>query len=209
EKAFEQVLRRGGKVSFVHNNLGIVFQQRGDHQRAVEQFREAIRLQPDYAAPRILTGSSLLAMGKVPEAIRELEQAVRLQPREPLARLQLAKACQISENWPGVVDQNQVLRELFPQDPEYAYQLGNAYMKLAVWCHKELRRINPRSGRMYQTLGENLRLQSRNEDAIRSFRRAAEVDSKLAGIHLALAEIYLEQGKGEQARKELEQELAI
>src|SRR5262245_9799336 len=89
EEAFRRVLRDGGKVAFVYNNLGIVFQQRGEHQPAIDQFREAVRLQPDYAAPRILLGASLLALRKGPEAVRQLERAVKLQPREPLARLQL------------------------------------------------------------------------------------------------------------------------
>jgi len=209
EEAFQQVLREGGKVSFVHNNLGIVYQQQGDHRRAADQFREAIRLQPNYSAPHILLGASFLALNKIPEAIHELEQAVKLQPREPLARLQLAKAYQHSENLPGIVAQYQALRELSPQEPEYAYQLGNAYMKMAVWCHQQISRINPRSVRLYQTLGENFRLQGRVEPAIRYLLLAAQADPKTSGIHLSLAQIYLDQGKPADARKEVEQELTI
>jgi tetratricopeptide (TPR) repeat protein len=148
-------------------------------------------------------------LNKVPDATRQLERAVQLQPREPLARLQLARAYQVSENFLGLVDQYLALRESSSQEPEYAYQLGNAYMKLAVWCHQEIRRINPHSGRVYQTLGENFRLQGRTDQAIRSFQRAAQIDPNLAGIHLALAEIYLEQGKGDEADRELQQELNI
>jgi tetratricopeptide (TPR) repeat protein len=209
EEAFRRVLQDGGKVAFVYNNLGIVFQQRGEHQRAIDQFREAIRLQPDYAAPRILVGASLLALRKAPEATRQLEQAAKLQPREPLARLQLAKAYQLRDNLPGVVEQYQVLRELSPQEPEYAYQLGNAYMKMAVWCHQEIVRINPRSVRLYQTLGENFLLQGRIDEAIKYLQLAVQADSAIAGIHSTLAQIYLDQGRSAEALKEVEQELAI
>src|SRR5437867_469923 len=209
ERAFQRVLREGGKAAFVYNNLGIVYQLRREHARAVAQFREAIRLQPDYAAPRILMGASLLALGKVEEAIRELEGAVKLQPREPLARLQLGKAYQQADNLMGVVDQFQVLRELAPKDPENAYQLGNAYMKLSLWCHQKIRQINPGSVRVYQTLGENYRLQGRTEQAVHAYQLAVEADPMLAGLHLALAEICLEQGKEVEARNEVEKELAI
>jgi tetratricopeptide (TPR) repeat protein len=209
EEAFQQVLRGGGKVSFVYNNLGIVYQQQGEHERAADQFREAIRLQPNYAAPYILLGDSLLALNKIPEATHELEQAVKLQPREPLARLQLARAYQRSENLPGIVEQYQVLRELSPQEPEYAYQLGKAYMKMTVWCHQQISRINPRSVRMYQTLGENFRLQGQIEPAIRYLLLAVQADPKTSGIHLSLAQIYLDQGKLPEARQEVEQELTI
>lgn len=209
EKAFVRVLREGGKVSFVYNNLGIVYQQRGDHLRAIAKFREAIRLQPDYVAPRILVGASLLALRKVPEATRELKRAVKLQPREPLAHLELAKAYERAENLEGVVEQFRALRELSPQEPEYAYQLGNAYLKLSAWFLREIVRLNPRSARAYQILAENYRTQGRLEPAVRAFQRAAQADPMLPGIHFALAQIYLEQGKRDDARKELDQELAI
>src|SRR5690242_11850897 len=74
EKDFQLVLRRGGNAAFVHNNLGIVYQRRGDDLPAIAQFREAIRLQPGYVAPRVLLGASLLATGRVPDAVTELER---------------------------------------------------------------------------------------------------------------------------------------
>lgn len=209
EKAFLRVLREGGKVAFVYNNLGIVYQMRGEHPQAISQFREAIRLQPDYAAPHILMGASLLALGDILEATRELERGVKLQPREALARLELAKAYERADNLPDMVDQMRSLRELSPQEPEYAYQLGSAYLKLAAWCYKQIKTLNPRSARVYQTLAENYRLQGRLELALHAFQNAAEADPKLPGIHLALAQIYLEQGNAPEARMEVDQELAI
>ena len=65
EKAFLAVLEQGGKQAFVYNNLGIMYRERGDDERALAQFREAVRLDAKYAAPRVLMGSSLLALGRV------------------------------------------------------------------------------------------------------------------------------------------------
>jgi tetratricopeptide (TPR) repeat protein len=209
EKAFLRVLNEGGKVAYVHNNLGIVYQQRRERERALAQFREAIRLQPDYAAPRVLMGSILLAMGRFPEAARELETAVKLQPQDLLARLQLAKAYRRGEDFPGVIEQFQVLQELAPQEPEYVYQSGKAYLDLSAWCYREIIRLQPNSARAYQALAENFRAEGRPEIALRVFQRAAEADPTLPEIHLALAEIYFEQGKTAEARREVEQELAI
>ena len=209
EAAFRQVLRQGGKVSFVYNNLGIVYQRRGEHELAVAQFREAIRLQPDYVAPRTLAGASLLAMEKVQEAVGELERAVKLQPREPLARQQLARAYERDGNPAAVVEQFQVLRELAPEEPEYAYQLGSAYLKVSGWCYQQIVQVNPNSARAHEIRAEVSRAQGRKELALRHFQRAAEADTTLAGIHLSMAEIYLEDGKEADAHREIEQELAI
>lgn len=209
EKAFLQVLRQGGDLPFVHNNLGTVYQQRGDHVRASEEFRKAIRQQPSYVAPHILLGASLLALKQVPAAARELQIAVKLDPRQPQAREQLAKACERADDWPGVVDQYRALREMAPQDPEYAYRLGHAYLRLAAWSFDKMRRISPRSARVFESYGEGYLAEGHPDEAIRAYRRAAQADPKLPGIHLALAEIYSQQNKPDDARREVEQELAL
>lgn len=210
EAAFLKVLQQpGGALAFVHNNLGIVYDRRGQHLKAAEQFRAAIRLDSRYVAPRILLGSSLLALGRTSEATRELEQAVKLAPREPLAHLQLAKAYERAGNRIGEVDQYRALRDLAPTDPEYAYQLGRAYLDVSEWSLGELKRIDPRSARLHQARGHTFRVQGRPERALRAFERAAEADPSLPEIHLAMAQIYLQQNRLPEARREVEQELRI
>ena len=209
EKDFQLVLQRGGNVAFVHNNLGTVYQQRGDHVRAIAQFREAIRLRPTYLAPHVLLGASLLATDKVPEAVRELERAVKLEPRQTLPRVELAKAYGRANNLAAMLDQYRALRELAPQDPEYTFQVGQAYLKIAQWSLDQIKRLDPQSARVYESEAEAFRAQGRIEEAIRHFQRAAQADPKLPGIHLALAQIYVEQRKAEQARHEIDLELAI
>lgn len=209
ERAFLRVLKEGGKTPFVHNNLGIVYRLRGDHVRAVQQFQEAVRMQPDYAAPRLLLGSSLLFLGRFQEAAKDLEVAVKLAPRDPLARLQLAKAYKRSGRQLDQTNQLRALRKLAPQEPEYSFRLGRAYLELSTWCYREMVRHNPRSPRVYQTLAEIYRAQRRLELAARYFQLASQADPKLPEIHLALAEIYMEQGNTADARKEIEEELSI
>jgi tetratricopeptide (TPR) repeat protein len=209
QNAFLKVLAQGGKQAFVYNNLGIVYKERGDHEQAVAQFREAIRLDAKYAAPRVLMGSSLLALGRVQEAAAELERAVKIDPREPAARLELARAYQRSGNLAGTVEQFRQLRDLAPQDPEYAYQLGRAYMMLSAWCIREIGRTAPDSARVYQLLAENRAVQGRTSEAVQAYIKAAATDPRLVGIHFALAQIYLQERKPDQAQVEIERELAI
>jgi Flp pilus assembly protein TadD len=209
EAAFRRVLNEGGTVAFVHNNLGLVHQQRGRHEEAAAAFREAIRLDATYGAPRIGLGTSLLAVGDVTKARAALERAVELLPREPLARLQLAKACERAGDRTRAVEQYRKLRELAPQEPEYAYQLGRAYLRLSDWSLQQLRQVDARSARLHQALGHNYRVQGRPELAERAFRRAAEADPALPEIHLALAQLYLEQKRWDDARRELDLELTL
>ena len=209
ERDFLHVLREQGKASFVYNNLGIVYQMRGDQARAATQFREAIRLQPDYAAPHILLGASLLAIGGNLEAVRELERAVKIDPHQPQARAELAEAYKRMGNYQGLIEQYQALHSMQPADPEYLYQLGHAYFDQAQRCLTEIKKIDPNAPCLYQTLGENYRLQGHLDLAITLYERALSIEPKRPGIHLALAEIYLRQGQAAKARKEIDEELAI
>ena len=209
EKAFRQVLRQGGNRAFVHNNLAIVYQEQGKHAEAVAESREAIRLDPAYAPPRVVLGGSLLALGRVAEATAELERALKLLPKERLVREQLARAYTRGGNPAAAIEQYRALREVAPDDPEYAYQLGRAYLRLSEWAMRRLREADPGSARIYQALGHNYRVQGRADLAVRAFERAAQVDPKLPEIHLALAQIHLEGKNYGEARKEIDRELAI
>jgi len=200
---------RAGRVVPVRAGSAALRLIHGDNEQALAQFREAVRLNVNYAAPRVLIGSSLLALGRVKEAAVELEAAVKIDPREPSARLELARAYDRAGNLRGAVEQFRQLRQQAPRDPEYAYQLGRAYMKLTAWCIGEITRVAPDSARVYQMLAENRLAQGRTGEAVRAYLKAAAADPRLPGIHLALAQIYVREGKPGEARGEIEQELAI
>jgi tetratricopeptide (TPR) repeat protein len=209
EQAFRAVLAKGGSSAYVHNNLGIVLQERGQHAKAAEEFREAVRLDPAYAAPRILLGASLLALDRVAEARTELERAVKLAPREPLARLQLAKVEERAGDWAAAIDQYRALRELKPDEHEYVYGLGSAYLSLAEWCLRQLRALDGGAARLYQMQGHNFRVQGRPDLALVAFERAAKADPTLPEIHLVMAQIHMQQRRWAEARREIERELLI
>ena len=209
EKAFRGVLAKDPSSAPVHNNLGIVLQERQQHEQAVAEFREAARLDPRYVAPRILLGASLLALGRVSEARKELERAVKLAPKEPLARLQLAKVHERAGDWTGAVEQYQALAQLKPGEPEYVYGLGSAYLHLSEWCLRELDKLDGGSARLFQALGHNYRVQGRPDLALTAFTKAAEADPTLPEVHLAMAQIHMEQKRWADARREIERELAL
>jgi Tfp pilus assembly protein PilF len=209
ETAFRRVLQEGGNRAYVHNNLAIVYQQQGQHSEAVAECREAMRLDPAYAPPRVVLGGSLLALGRVAEATAELERAVKLLPKERLVREQLARAYTRGGHPAAAIEQYRTLREIAPENPEYAYQLGRAYLRLSEWALLRLREIDPGSARIHQAMGHNYRVQGRADLAVRAFERAAQADPRLPEIHLALAQIHLEQRNYAEARKEIDRELAI
>ena len=66
-----------------HNNLGAAYGRKGMHDRALEQFEAAIRLNPSLAEAHFNRGNALMQKGAVAEASRSFENAVRLNPANP------------------------------------------------------------------------------------------------------------------------------
>jgi len=207
EKKFQQVLAApGGDSEFVRRNLGIVYQQRGDHAKAADQFRQAVRQSPNDAAHRALLGVSLLALGK--EAVEQLKNAVELDPGNGDVRLQLALAYETAGDTPNLVEQLREMRQRDPQEPEHAYRLGKAYVDLAAWSTRQMMQSDPRSPRVFQMLGENYLVQGNLELAERNLIRAAELAPNVPGVHWALAQLYIRKGNKVAALREIDRELA-
>jgi tetratricopeptide (TPR) repeat protein len=209
ETLYLRLLSEGFRYAFVYNNLGAVYQEEDQNLKAVIQFRKAIELEPGYVAPRILLGASLLALGKASESVQELKKAARLDPSNQIVRQQLAKAYEAEGDLPAAVDEYRSLAKIDPGNPEYAYRLGALYLKLASWSSKQILNIDPHAARIYEILAQHDRDQGQLDAAANALKQAARIDSHLPGVHLRLAQIYLEQGKKQEARSEVEKELAL
>jgi len=206
QKIFSSVLQQGVKHPLVFHNLGVIAQQRGDHNRAAARFRQAIQLQPSYGPSHLLLGVSLRALGKKAEAVRELERAAKLMPKEPQAHLQLAKAYEASDDWIAAAGELQKLVKLSPQEPEYRYQLGRAWTKLSGWSYQQIRQLNPDSARLQQALGQEYAVQEKYDLALAAYHRAAKQDPTLPEIHLATAVVLLELRRFDEALAEIDLE---
>jgi tetratricopeptide (TPR) repeat protein len=209
EGAFRAVLRDGGARAFVHHNLGIVLQQRGRHAAAVAEFHRASALDPAFGPPRLLAGSSLIALGRPADALIDLEQAVRLMPREIAAHLQFADACERTGRIACLTEAYRAVVALAPDDPEYAFRLGKAYLRLSQQAFQRIQAIDPQAARLSQALGGEYLAQGQPQRARVAFEAAATRDPRLAEVHLALAQLAADDGRWDDAAREVALELAV
>lgn len=63
------------------NNLGRALADRGDFQRAMHEFDEAIRIEPDFAEPHNNLGALYAKSGRLDAAIEHFKKAIELNPR--------------------------------------------------------------------------------------------------------------------------------
>jgi tetratricopeptide (TPR) repeat protein len=209
ENIFTLALHQGLRSPLVYHNLGVIAQERGQHEQAVARFRETLRLQPEFGPAHLLLGVSLLALDKNAEASRELKMAEKLMPAEPQVHLQLARAYDALGDHFASIDQYRQLTRLAPQDPEYVYLLARSWADLSRSSLKEIAKLDSNSVRLHQALSLELWNQGKYDQALASFQRAADVDPKLPEIHLARSLIYLEQKKYDEALAEIGRELSL
>ena len=74
-------------------------------------------------------------------------------PREIAAHLQLADACERTGRIACLTEAYRAVVALAPDDPEYAYRLGKAYLRLSQQAYERIRAIDPQAARLSQALG--------------------------------------------------------
>lgn len=96
-----------------HSEVGRLFQQAGDSERALQEFAEALRLDPKSPAALLGAGEAAFQLGQYEKARRYLEQALKAGTREPEAAELLATTRLIIEwdpNSQGVSPRHRALR---------------------------------------------------------------------------------------------------
>jgi predicted Zn-dependent protease len=209
EAAFRAVITGGGDRAFVHHNLGIVLQRRGRHTDALAEFRAASRMDPSFGPSHLLEGASLLAVGQSKTAVRVLGRASELMPREPAVHLQLADACERIDDVVCLADEYRTLVDLAPNNPEFAYRLGKAYLRLSQWTLTRMQAIDPKAARLSQARGREYLEQGRPDLAEAAFLDAVARDATLDDVHLALARLYLAGGRLDEASRAVTRALAL
>ena len=74
----------------VNNNLGIALSAEGKNKEAIFQYKEAIKLKPDYADAHYNLGVTLVAEGKIKEAVFHYKMAIKINPDYAKAHNNLA-----------------------------------------------------------------------------------------------------------------------
>jgi tetratricopeptide (TPR) repeat protein len=81
ETLWADTIARNPSAWIAHNNLGNVFRERGNMDAAIERYKDASRLKPDYYEAQGNLGSALLQRGAVEEARASIDAALRAAPR--------------------------------------------------------------------------------------------------------------------------------
>ena len=190
---------------------------REGYEKAVEMYREAIRLDPGFVLAYAGIGDALATLaynrkraGEASEAVfREARDAARkavaLNPVSAEAHRALAHVYNNELNFREARQESEKALALNPNDAESWYILGQVATTVpdldrAEICYKNAIRLDPGYAMPYNSLGWYVYLERKWYDkAVEVLRRAIQITPDFVNAHDSLGEAYFRMGKYEEA----------
>ncbi len=135
------------KPAVAHYSLGNALLRKGRTSEAIDQFTEALRINPDYAEAHNNLGYALLVTGRTSAAIEQCREALRIDPTYAHAHNNLGNALA---------------------------QTGRA--SEAIEHYKQTLRINPNSADAHSNLGAALAQMGRISEAMEELKAAVRIN---------------------------------
>lgn len=178
--SFFHCIKGIGLSHYIHNNMGIAYDRIGRYEEALEELKQALRLNPGYIEVHNNLAVTYDKMGKHDEALMGLQEALRLNP--------------------NYTEAHNNLGTLFAKSGRYEDAVEELTQAL---------RLNPRYAIAHNNLGHIYALQNKNHEAVMEFREALGIDPDYASAHSNLGSMYAELGKYEEALKEFQEALRL
>ncbi|WP_129124761.1 tetratricopeptide repeat protein [Geomonas oryzae] len=174
------VVSQGSQAELL-NNEGCALDEAGRQGEAVERYREAIRLAPDFIAPHYNMGNSLYTLGRNGEAIDCYRRALALDPALAQAWHNLALALKAQGKLEEALH---ALKKAIAAAPDYLaarHNLGELYhetgaLERAEETFRTILARDPGYLPSWNALGITLQVQGRLEDAVECYRTALSRD---------------------------------
>jgi tetratricopeptide (TPR) repeat protein len=200
-------LSRTMMQAVTETNLATALYENGRVDEALEHYRRAIELQPDYAPAFNNMGVSLVQKGRLDDGVIAYERAIALRPDYPEAHYNLADA-RLKQNRPdAAATQLQVVLKSLPESVEAHNNLGIALategrLQDAVSEFNQSLRIDPRSAKAHRNLADVLATLGRQNEAVEHFRRAIEIEPGDGALHYDFGSVLLEAQRFSEAAAE-------
>jgi Flp pilus assembly protein TadD len=108
----------------LHTRLGNEWIQRGEHQLAIVEFREAARLNPRWGENHLNLGRALFTVGRIPEAKRAFAQALQETPNDWRAHMLMGTTLTQEKDLAGALEEFRTAAQLAPRQAAPHYDIA-------------------------------------------------------------------------------------
>jgi len=200
EAQYRQILAAWPNHAASMHGLGIIAQQTGQFDLAVNLIGQAMALDPHRVTALIDLGEAYRASGRLKEAVTAYRQAFALQPAPAEAHFNLGNAL---TDLGELVEAAAAFRraiEIKPGYPEAHNNLGNVLAAQgrfdeAIGAYRRAIELRPQHASAYNNLGNVLQTQGHLHEAMAAFHRALEIKPDYPQAHYNLGNVLLNLGR--------------
>ena len=197
-----------------HCNLGSALATEGRLDEAIVQFKEALRLLPNYGEARSNLGAALAKNGQVDEGLGYLQEAVSQVPRSAGARCNLADALALKGQFDDAIMQYREAIKLAPSDFVSRCNLGQALASRgrfdeAIGEYKQALRLFPDYVEARNRLGVALAMTGHLPEAVAHLREAARLRPEDAESQCNLGIALIQMNQLDEAMAHLEKAIRL
>ncbi len=188
-----------------HNNLGVLYYNKGLFEDAAAAFTRALELDPKMQVAQRNLEVAYLNTGYYDRSVAHLRERLRTRADDRDARWDLGRAYALLGQHDDAVAEFKALLRYRANDLGAITQLGmveKARGNLADaqrWFEESLK-LDPDSSVTYFSLGEVFYNQGRHEDALHALQRAVKLNPDNPDAHFLLSFVYGDMGRHEEAR---------
>ena len=206
--AFQQAIELGMKTPEVHNNLGLLYQQKGERPAARLEFEKAIKQDPNSPEPHNNLGRLFTDIQDWDVAIAAYRKAIELEPHLFSAHINLIQSIRAKGDVPGEVERYREILKVQPSSAIARCHLGYllSYSAQIAMAKEELSaavELDPDFAVAHYLLGQVLERMGDFPAATQHYRRAAVLVPDQASVRRALGNALRHQNLIEEALPEL------
>lgn len=211
---YTATLQKNPGCWMAYYNLGIVFSEKGKADQAIDHYRQAIALRPDYAEAHYNLGRLLVEHGELTDAIAHYERAAAINPADEEAQNNLGVTLFGIGRTDDAIAHYQRALEIRPDYAEASCNLANALIAKgdfdgAIVGYKACLAAIPDQEEAQYNLASALLRKGRTDEAIVEYQKVLQVHPESADAHANLGSAWLTRGRVRDAMAEYTKALQI
>jgi tetratricopeptide (TPR) repeat protein len=193
----------------VYNNRGMAFLSKSDYDRAITDFNQAIKLQPDRAFAYFNRSSVYFFKKDYDHSLVDLNQVIKLQPDFALAYLKRGSTYYFKGDFDrALADINQAIK-LQPNSASVYVMRGELYIKRgdfdrALADINQAIKLQPNSASLYEIRGEVYIKRGDFDRAFADISQAIKLQPNSASVYVMRGALYREKGDYDRAFADLD-----
>jgi len=208
-RGFAAVAKAAPTFAEAYLNLGLVREEQGRHEEAINSLQKALGLKPRLHGANLFLGLAHFHLNQLEPAAVAIQKEVAAYPKDPQAWMWLGIVRLAQEKPEQAAEALDKAAALAPDDIDILYHRGRAHLLVSNRSYRKMFEVDPHSWRVRQIMAQANAEADRHLDAVTEYQAAIKLAPTQPGLHEELGSEYRNLGKAQEAEEAFVRELEI